>query len=58
MTDGDAIPDGLQEARVERLDQLFHGVRKGPSLRLVVGADEEPMMARHGYRMASLRKRL
>jgi hypothetical protein len=55
---GAAIPDWFSTATVERTDQLFHGIRQGPSLRLVVGSDEELVMVRHGYWVAGLRKRL
>lgn len=55
---GAAIPDRFSTATVERTDQLFNGIRHGPSLRLVVGPDEELEMVRHGYWVASLRNRL
>ncbi len=55
---GAAIPERFHAATVERTDQLFEGVRQGPSLRLVVGSDEPLMMVRHGYWVAGLRNRL
>jgi hypothetical protein len=55
---GAAIPDRFSTATVERTDQLFHGIRQGPSLRLVVGSDDELVMVRHGYWVAGLRNRL
>ena len=45
-------------ADVERTDQLFSGIRQGPSLRLVVAGSDEEDIVRHGYWVASLRKRL
>ena len=55
---GAVITDRLRTATVERTDQLFNGIRQGPSLRLAVGAGEEPAMVRHGYWVAGLRNRL
>ena len=55
---GAVIPEWLRTARVERTDQLFNGVRKGPSLRLVLGLSDEVDMVRHGYWVAGLRNRL
>ena len=55
---GAAIPDRFATATVERTDQLFHGIRQGPSLRLVVESDDEVAMVRHGYWVAGLRNRL
>jgi len=52
------IPDRLAVAAVERTDELFDGIRNGPSLRLVVGSAEEVAMVRHGFWVAGLRKRL
>jgi len=58
LKDGDPIPARLQGATVERIDQLFSGIRQGPSLRLVVAGSDEESMVRHGYWVAGLRKRL
>jgi hypothetical protein len=58
LKQGDPLPDWFSTATVERTDQLFDGIRQGPSLRLVVGADEEVRMVRHGYWVAGLRNRL
>lgn len=55
---GAAMPDRFETATVERTDQLFGGVRQGPSMRLVVDASDESRMVRHGYWVAGLRKRL
>jgi hypothetical protein len=55
---GAPIPDWFGGATVERTDQLFHGIRQGPSLRVVVASDEEFRMVRHGYWVAGLRNRL
>lgn len=55
---GAAIPGRFSAATVERTDQLFRRIRQGPSLRLVVGSDENLEMVRHGYWVAGLRNRL
>ena len=58
LKDGAAIPDGFDTASVVRTDELFDGVRHGPSLRLVLGPEDELGMVRHGYWVACLRGRL
>lgn len=55
---GAVIPDWFRTATVERTDRLFNGIRQGPSLRLVLGLDDEIAMVRHGYWVAGLRNRL
>ncbi|HSW42761.1 MAG TPA: hypothetical protein VLM76_09655 [Patescibacteria group bacterium] len=55
---GAAIPGRFDPATIERTDQLFHGIRQGPSLRLVVAPDDEVAMARHGYWVAGRLNRL
>jgi hypothetical protein len=55
---GGAIPGRFDPATIERTDQLFNGIRQGPSLRLVVKPDDEVPMVRHGYWVAGLRNRL
>jgi len=55
---GAAVPDRFDAGTVERTDQLFHGVRQGPSLRLVVKPEDEVAMVQHGYWVAGLRSRL
>jgi hypothetical protein len=55
---GAPIPDRFLGATVLRTDQLFHSVREGPSLRLVVSSDNEEEMVRHGYWVALIRGRL
>lgn len=58
LKDGVTIPDRFEAATIERTDELFHGIRQGPSLRLVVPRSDEETMVRHGYWVAGLRKRL
>lgn len=58
LKDGVAIPGRFDQDTIERTDQLFHGIRQGPSLRLVVGPDDEVAMVRHGYWVAGLRNRI
>lgn len=55
---GADIPSWLETATIKRTDQLFDGIRHGPSLRLVLASDEERGMVRHGYWVAGLRNRL
>lgn len=55
---GAVIPDWFRTARVERTDQLFNGIRQGPSLRLVLELNDEIAMVQHGYWVAGLRNRL
>jgi hypothetical protein len=58
LKDGAPIPDRFDGATIVRTDQLFNGIRQGPSLRLVVEGSDEEAMVRHGYWVAGLRKRL
>ena len=58
LKQGDPIPDSFRSDTVERTDQLFHGIRRGPSLRLVVGPEDEQRMVRHAHWVAGLRGRL
>lgn len=55
---GAEIPGRFDPATIERTDQLFHGIRQGPSLRLVMGPDDEVAMVLHGYWVAGLRNRI
>jgi hypothetical protein len=58
LTSSDPRPDQFQSGQVERTDQLFDQIMNGPSLRLVVGADEDEAMILHGYWVARRRNRL
>ncbi len=58
LRDGDPLPPRLDSANVQRADALFHQIRNGPSLRLVVQEEEEEAMIRHGYWVASIRGRI
>jgi hypothetical protein len=58
LTPSDSLPNKFRSAQVERTDQLFDQITNGPSLRVVVGADDEEVMIRHGYWVARLRNRL
>jgi hypothetical protein len=58
LADFDSLPGRFSECTVERTDALFDSVADGPSLRLVVSADDEPTMVRHGYWVATLRRRI
>jgi hypothetical protein len=57
LTESEPLPPRFRDSQVERLDALFEQVAKGPSLRLVVDADDEEAMIRHGYWVATLRGR-
>jgi hypothetical protein len=52
------LPERFEDCAVERSDALFRSVNDGPSLRLVVGADEEAAMVDHGYWVATMRRRI
>ncbi len=56
LTSSDPLPPQFRGAQVERTDQLFDQIMNGPSRRLVVDADEDEAMIRHGYWVARLRK--
>ena len=58
LKDGDDVPDRFTTATVARSDRLFGGIRHGPSLRLVLGPEDELGMVRHGAWVGSLRGRL
>lgn len=58
LADLDALPLHLEHDDVERSDALFDSINNGPSLRRVVQEDDAETMIRHGYWVASLRKRL
>jgi hypothetical protein len=58
LKDGDPLPTGFAGLSVERSDELFESIRKGPSLRLVVDAADEELMVSHGYWVARRRGRV
>lgn len=58
LTDRSNLPPRLSSATVERADALFRSIEKGPSLRVVVGHDDEADMVRHAYWVARLRGRI
>jgi hypothetical protein len=58
LSDGNATPGRFRLARVERTDRLYRGVKKGPTLRLVVPEEDPEAMIRHGYWVAQIRGRL
>jgi hypothetical protein len=58
LTSSDPRPDQFLGAQVERTEQLFNQITNGPSLRLVVDADDDETMIRHGYWVAQRRNRL
>jgi hypothetical protein len=58
LTDLSNLPSRLSSATVERADALFRSIEKGPSLRIVVGHDDEADMVRHAYWVARLRGRI
>jgi len=58
LKDVNDLPEALVNAVVQRTDELFDQVAAGPSLRLVLAADNGEEMVRHGFWVASLRGRL
>lgn len=58
LKDGDLLPKRFETARVERADQLFESMINAPTLRVVVDEDDDVAMIRHGYWVATLRRRL
>jgi hypothetical protein len=58
ITDPGRLPGRFLGATVERSDVLFESVAEGPSLRLVVAESDEETMVRHGYWVATLRRRI
>jgi hypothetical protein len=58
LSEKSSLPPRLQGATVARADRLFRSIDNGPSLRIVVGHDDEVDMVRHGYWVARLRGRI
>ena len=54
---GASLPERYAAATVKPNEELFHSIKQGPALRVVVHRDEEPMMIEHAVFVASLRKR-
>lgn len=57
LKQGASLPDLYASETVKPNDELFHSIKKGPALRLVVHSDQETMMIEHAVFVASLRKR-
>lgn len=49
LIDGDDVPTELSGVKIERLDAMFDGVKDGPTLRMVVAADDSAQMIRLAY---------
>ena len=49
LRDGEPLPNELTNAEVRRLDELYEGVRNGPSLRIVVERDDVESLIRYAY---------
>lgn len=58
LSDGQEVPDRYRDAVVRRADEVFPHIKRGPSLRLVVGADDEIGILRHGHWVATARGRI
>lgn len=58
LKDGDALPSRFDDAIVERADAVFRTIDEGPTLRLVLTAEDEVAMIRHGCWVAALRRRV
>jgi hypothetical protein len=55
LKQGDELPGRFARVKVRRADEVFRSVRFGPSLHLVVSADDEVAMIEHGCWVARLR---
>jgi hypothetical protein len=51
-------PDRFRGAKLVRADEAFRTIDKGPSLRLIVGQDDEIEMVRHAVWVGTIRGRL
>jgi hypothetical protein len=58
LKEGDTIPPHLAGKKIRRADEVFRSVRSGPSLHLVLAADDEEAMIEHGCWVAHLRGRI
>ena len=58
VREGETVPPRFDGTDIRRTDELFAGVNNGPTLRLVVNADDEEAMMEHAYWVASLKGRL
>ncbi len=54
-TDPNDLPERFRAAIISRTDELFGGVKNGPTLRLVLAFDDEADMAGHGLWVGRLR---
>lgn len=52
------VPDRFRGAKLLRADEAFRTIEKGPSLRLIVGQDDETAMVRHAVWVGTIRGRL
>jgi len=57
LKDGMSIPQRFADKTVQRTDKLYSSVKHGPTLRLVVHANEIEAMLEAGYWAAQLRNR-
>jgi hypothetical protein len=55
---GAPLPDRYTGATVKPNEELFHSIKQGPALRVVVHGDDETTMIEHAIFVASLRKRI
>lgn len=58
LSDGAKLPQRFEHVTIKRADEVFRQVKRGPSLRLVVRADDEVGMLRHGHWVATTRGRV
>jgi hypothetical protein len=58
LAEGDPLPERYSTQTVARSDELFDSISRGPSLRVVVDADDAVEMVGHGYWVAQQRGRI
>jgi len=58
LSAGSEIPERFRGASVVRADEAFTSIERGPSLRLIVGQDDEIAMVRHACWVGSVRGRI
>lgn len=58
VKEGADLPSWFARAVVERADALFRSIGEGPTLRVVLAAEDEVSMVRHGCWVALLRRRV
>ena len=58
LSNQSVAPDRFRRAKLVRADEAFTTIEQGPSLRLIVGQDDEIEMVRHAIWVGTIRGRL